>query len=130
MAHDNEYEAQLTSGTRSGDLALGALAALTRTRISPSLGWGSGERRGSRDERRQSFALTIEAVRAAALPPEIAAIRIGAAGRRQLDRGDPAALLLAGGHAILASVESGPATDEFEAPRAIAQQFRAASPSN
>ena len=52
------------------------------------------------------------------------------AGRRQLDRGDPAALLLAGGHAILASVESGPATDEFEALRAIAQQFRAASPSN
>jgi len=72
----------------------------------------------------------IESIRAAGPTPEIAAIRIGGAGGGNFIAAILGALLLAGGYAFLAAGESGPATDELEALRAITEQFRTASPSN
>jgi hypothetical protein len=72
----------------------------------------------------------IESIRAAAPTPKIAAMRIGGAGGSNFIAAILGALLLLGGWAFLAAGESGPTTDEFEALRAITEQFRTASPSN
>lgn len=72
----------------------------------------------------------IRSIRAAGLTPEIAAIRIGGAGGGSLIAATLGALLLAGGCSFLAAGESGPASDELEALRAITEQLRTPSPSN
>lgn len=73
----------------------------------------------------------IEDIRAAGLPLDIAAIRIGGAGGGNPIAAMVGTLLLAGGvFGIIGPGESGPKADGLEGLRAITEQLRGAPPSN